>query len=416
MVYSPLAGRGIVEEEGVQLPSRGLARDVAILDGTAVADLGEALVREGRVLGPADSPEEPLIENETLERGVSDLGEKKPRGASLLVDRVVKNRGVEDRKRLELQERVMEGHVVVPFHAGLSRGELPARRGLGAGGESAAFDDVGVLRLLFDDIAVEVEVRSGAAVRVEEPSGLGFQIRFHPGGDDLLVALLVDDVPLGDDPHFLVPELDPVGGDADVVGTKIHVTLGSRMTFLDLLLVFGFEGRLLGLALREGCPSHEEKQQGRASGDGHRRDYTRRIVTENAARGPVLLLSCYELGHQPLGLALPVAFCENAGLETRGIDLAVEPLDEAAVRAAGFIGISVPMHTALSSALELIPRLRALNPRAHLTLYGLYATLNAELLFSLGASSVLSGELEEELVSLARGAKAASSRSPSAND
>jgi radical SAM superfamily enzyme YgiQ (UPF0313 family) len=129
-------------------------------------------------------------------------------------------------------------------------------------------------------------------------------------------------------------------------------------------------------------------------------------VTSIDARRSVLLLSCYELGHQPLGLALPLAFFRNAGFEARGIDLAVEPLDEAAVRGAGFIGISVPMHTALRTSIELLPRLRALNPTAHLALYGLYATLNAELLFSLGASSVLSGELEEELVSLARGAAA----------
>jgi len=118
----------------------------------------------------------------------------------------------------------------------------------------------------------------------------------------------------------------------------------------------------------------------------------------------VLLLSCYELGHQPLGLALPLAFLANAGIEARGIDLALDPLDEDAVRGADFVGISVPMHTALRTALELLPRLRALNPRAHLSFYGLYATLNAEFLLSSGASSVLSGELEEELVSLARGA------------
>jgi radical SAM superfamily enzyme YgiQ (UPF0313 family) len=117
----------------------------------------------------------------------------------------------------------------------------------------------------------------------------------------------------------------------------------------------------------------------------------------------VLLLSCYELGHQPLGLALPLAFLSNAGLEARGIDLALDPLDEDAVRSADFIGISVPMHTALRTALDLLPRLRDLNPRAHLSFYGLYATLNSELLLSSGASSVLSGELEEELVSLARG-------------
>jgi radical SAM superfamily enzyme YgiQ (UPF0313 family) len=75
------------------------------------------------------------------------------------------------------------------------------------------------------------------------------------------------------------------------------------------------------------------------------------------------------------------------------------------VRGADFIGVSVPMHTALRLALDLLPRLRALNPRAHLSFFGLYATLNAELLLSLGASSVLSGELEEELVSRARGAE-----------
>jgi len=125
----------------------------------------------------------------------------------------------------------------------------------------------------------------------------------------------------------------------------------------------------------------------------------------------VLLLSCYELGHQPLGLALPLAFLSNAGLEARGIDLAVEPLDEDAVRNADFIGVSVPMHTALRIALDVLPQLRALNPCAHLSFYGLYAALNAELLFSSGASSVLSGELEDELVSLARGV-APGSRAP----
>jgi len=126
-------------------------------------------------------------------------------------------------------------------------------------------------------------------------------------------------------------------------------------------------------------------------------------------RPEALLLSCYELGHQPLGLALPLAFLKEAGIDARGIDLAIDPLDEEAVRRADFIGVSVPMHTALRMALDLLPRLRALNPRAHLSFYGLYATLNAELLLSSGASSVLSGELEEELASLAGGAASSSS-------
>ncbi|HSF19871.1 MAG TPA: CUAEP/CCAEP-tail radical SAM protein [Vicinamibacteria bacterium] len=114
--------------------------------------------------------------------------------------------------------------------------------------------------------------------------------------------------------------------------------------------------------------------------------------------GNVLLLSCYELGRRPLGLAVPLAFLKRSGFSARGIDLVVEPLDEAAVRGADFVGISVPMHTALRIALQLLPRIRALNPSCHICLYGLYATLNAELLLARGADSVLSGECEEALV------------------
>jgi radical SAM superfamily enzyme YgiQ (UPF0313 family) len=116
------------------------------------------------------------------------------------------------------------------------------------------------------------------------------------------------------------------------------------------------------------------------------------------ARPNVLLLSCYELGHQPLGLASPLAFLERAGVATDAIDLAVEPLDEARVRRADFVAVSVPMHTALGIALALLPRLRALSPDAHLCFYGLYATLNAELLLASGVDSVLGGECDEALV------------------
>ncbi|HXV60864.1 MAG TPA: CUAEP/CCAEP-tail radical SAM protein [Vicinamibacteria bacterium] len=112
----------------------------------------------------------------------------------------------------------------------------------------------------------------------------------------------------------------------------------------------------------------------------------------------VLLLSCYELGRKPLGLAVPLAFLRRSGFSARGIDLSVDPLDEAAVGRADFVGISVPMHTALRIALRLLPRIRALNPSCHICFYGLYATLNAELLLAKGADSVLSGECEEALV------------------
>jgi hypothetical protein len=159
---------------------------------------------------------------------------------------------------------MVEGHVMVSLHPGFPRGELPPGSRLGAGGESAALDDVRILGLLLDDVAVEVEVRTGAPVGVEEPTGLGFQIRFHPGGDDLLIPLLVDDVPLGDDPHFLVPELDSVRGEVHVLRAKIHVTLGLHVAFRDLLLVIRFQRGFLSFlsrALGEGRSSGEDEEE-----------------------------------------------------------------------------------------------------------------------------------------------------------
>jgi hypothetical protein len=84
----------------------------------------------------------------------------------------------------------------------------------------------------------------------------------------------------------------------------------------------------------------------------------------------VLLLSCYELGHQPLGLALPLAFLQRAGYQPTVQDLALASLDEQLVRDADVVGISVPMHTALRLGVRVATRVRALNPRAHVVLFG----------------------------------------------
>src|SRR5690606_41567255 len=94
----------------------------------------------------------------------------------------------------------------------------------------------------------------------------------------------------------------------------------------------------------------------------------------------VLLIACYELGHQPLSLAWPAAFLREDGQQVTTCDLAVETLDEAAVRAADFVGIAVPMHTAMRLGVQAAREVRALNPEAHICFYGLYAWLNADYL------------------------------------
>ena len=112
----------------------------------------------------------------------------------------------------------------------------------------------------------------------------------------------------------------------------------------------------------------------------------------------VTLLSTYELGHQPLGLATAAAALRARGHDVQSQDLAVEALDASALRDADLIAISVPMHTAARLALRLVPTLRALNPRARLCLYGLYASLLHE---QEAIDVVAGGEYEAALCDLA---------------
>ena len=116
----------------------------------------------------------------------------------------------------------------------------------------------------------------------------------------------------------------------------------------------------------------------------------------------VVLISTYDLGRQPFGLASPAAWLREAGFRVTCIDLAVDTLDEAAVRSAGLVAFHLPMHTATRLAAGPVSRVAELNPRAHLCFYGLYAPMNDGHLESLGAASILGAEFEHELVELAR--------------
>ncbi len=116
----------------------------------------------------------------------------------------------------------------------------------------------------------------------------------------------------------------------------------------------------------------------------------------------VLLISCYELGHQPLGLGSPAAHILAEGLPVQCLDLSVERFDQEKVGAADFIGISVPMHTALRLGVKVAERVRALKKDCHICFYGLYASLNGDYLLRTCANSVIGGEFEQPLISLLR--------------
>lgn len=115
----------------------------------------------------------------------------------------------------------------------------------------------------------------------------------------------------------------------------------------------------------------------------------------------VLLISTYELGRQPFGIASPAAWLAAQGHRVACADLSIEALPEDQVRAAQLIALYLPMHTATRLAAQVLRKIRKINPAAHLCCFGLYAPLNESYLRKLGVETVLGGEFEPGLVSLA---------------
>ncbi len=129
---------------------------------------------------------------------------------------------------------------------------------------------------------------------------------------------------------------------------------------------------------------------------------TTRITNLESRSGPIriLLVSCYDLGRQPVAVASAGAFLEQSGHEVDYLDLAVE--EDLPDRPYRLIGFSTPMHTALRVAVQAAAAFRRSSPGAHITFFGYYGWLNSEMLFRRSlADSVLGGEPEQQLQDLA---------------
>jgi radical SAM superfamily enzyme YgiQ (UPF0313 family) len=116
----------------------------------------------------------------------------------------------------------------------------------------------------------------------------------------------------------------------------------------------------------------------------------------------IVLISTYELGRQPFGLASPAAWLRADGHEVTVADVSCSPMPWPAVEEADLLAFFLPMHTATRLFQKLIDKVRTANPRAHLCAYGLYAPLNDALLRRLGVQTVMGGEFEQGLSDLAR--------------
>jgi hypothetical protein len=117
----------------------------------------------------------------------------------------------------------------------------------------------------------------------------------------------------------------------------------------------------------------------------------------------VLLVSTYELGHQPLHVASPAGALRRAGHQVRCTDLAVETLDPDALSWAEAVALSAPMHTAMRMALAVARSLGQTHPALPVALYGLYATTTAA-----AVDLAVAGEYEPELVAWVDGLTAGS--------
>ena len=111
-----------------------------------------------------------------------------------------------------------------------------------------------------------------------------------------------------------------------------------------------------------------------------------------------LLVSTYDLGRQPFGVASPAAWLRNAGVDVDCADTSREPLTDERIAAASAVAFYLPMHTATRLAAPLLDRVRRVNPSARICAYGLYASLNAPWLRERGATAVFGPDAEQELV------------------
>jgi|TARA_B110000263_G_scaffold249792_1_gene268566 radical SAM superfamily enzyme YgiQ (UPF0313 family) len=111
----------------------------------------------------------------------------------------------------------------------------------------------------------------------------------------------------------------------------------------------------------------------------------------------VVLISLYDLGHQPLSIASAAALLKEYNCNIEIIELSNLKIAKESIKNAELILLSVPMHTAARMAVKLVPELRKINSDAHISIFGLYALHLQDALDERIIDSAISGEFESSL-------------------
>ena len=117
----------------------------------------------------------------------------------------------------------------------------------------------------------------------------------------------------------------------------------------------------------------------------------------------LLVVSTYELGHQPLSAATTIGALVASGHQVRGADIALDRLTDADIDWADRVALSVPMHTAMRLALEVADMVRARRPGLPICFFGLYAGVARDLTLVSPDDAVIAGEYERGVVAWAGG-------------
>jgi hopanoid C-3 methylase len=116
----------------------------------------------------------------------------------------------------------------------------------------------------------------------------------------------------------------------------------------------------------------------------------------------VLLVSTFEGGFQPMTIASAITPLRKAGHAVSVLDTYVDGIQEELFKTPQLVAISVPLFDALHPGIEIANRVRQMNPQAHITFFGQYATINSTRLAGKYGDTCIAGEWEEPLVGLAR--------------
>ena len=117
----------------------------------------------------------------------------------------------------------------------------------------------------------------------------------------------------------------------------------------------------------------------------------------------LLVVSTYELGHQPLSAATTIGALVAVGHHVRGADIALDRLADADIDWADRVALSVPMHTAMRLALEVADVVRARRPGLPICFFGLYAGVASDLTLVSPDDAVIAGEYETGVAAWAGG-------------